>query len=424
MDSKASDIIICGAGIAGVATAWYLSTHYGLENIVLVDRQQPLSYTSSKSGENFRDYWPQACMSGFIGRSIDLMEFLSEDSGDAFDMRHFGYQFVSTHRQREIFPSQHLRQPALSGALEQITDQGMIRSHFPYLSDTVKQIVHIHRAGAVDAYAMGMLMLQHARDAGVTFKTAQITRISKPGSDFVLETGQGDTLFSRQLVLAAGPMNRGLAAMLGVKLNIQSCLQRKFVIPDPQQIIPRDMPFTIFADPQFLDWSDEEREMIGGDEEYRWLLDEFPAGLHIKPESKHQIKLGWAFNREPEDPLWEPDDDFDFPNIALRGASKFIPGLRAYLDQLPTPVVQYSGYYTRTPENWPVIGPLKEHTGLYTVAALSGYGTMAACAAGELVANWMMGESLPDYARHFARDRYDDPGIVAEINAIESDGQL
>ena len=419
-----SDIIICGAGIAGIATAYYLATRYGRTGIVLIDRDQPMSYTTSKSGENYRDYWPQACMAAFSKRSIDLMEEISTASDSAINIKSFGYDFVSLQNDREIFPSQHLRDLPRAGPLRRITDPQLISKQFPYLADSVKQVVHIDRAGALDVYALGTVMLSRARAAGVTLKTAHIADIAGHKGGFRLRTSQGELLQSRELVLTAGPMNPGLAAMLGAELNIQSYLQRKFVIPDPQAVIPRDMPFTIFADPQRLQWSDEEQQLISEDAEYRWLLDEFPPGLHVKPESRQQIKLGWAYNREAGDPVWQPADDFDFPNIVLRGASRFIPGLAAYLDQLPTPVVQFSGYYSRTAENWPVIGPLQEHTGLYTVAALSGYGTMTACAAGELVAQWMMGEPLPDYARHFHPDRYRDSGIMAEIEAIESDGQL
>lgn len=119
-----------------------------------------------------------------------------------------------------------------------------------------------------------------------------------------------------------------------------------------------------------------------------------------------------------------PPDDFEFPNIVLRGASRFIPGLSQYVDNPPTPIVQFSGYYTRTPENWPVIGPLLQHPGLYIVGALSGYGTMTANAAGDLIARWVTGDTLPEYARHFSPERYADPEILAEINAIQSDGQL
>ncbi len=86
--------------------------------------------------------------------------------------------------------------------------------------------------------------------------------------------------------------------------------------------------------------------------------------------------------------------------------------------------MQFSGYYTRTPENWPVIGPLEQHPDLYTIAALSGYGTMTTCAAGELLAQWMMDEPRPDYAGHFHPGRYENPVIMAEISSIKSDDQL
>ena len=418
------DIIICGAGIAGIATAYYLSTRYGFTNILLVDRDQPMSYTTSKSGENYRDYWPQACMASFAAHSIDLMDEIADSSGNAFDLDPFGYDFISCQEKHEIFPSSHLRDAAHSGQLERISGRECVSNRFSYLADSVEQVVRIRRAGALDVYALGSRMLSLARKAGVHLKTMHIEKIAHRNGNFFVENAAGESLQAGKLVLAAGPMNRGLASILGAELDITSILQRKFVIPDLAAAIPRDMPFTIIADPQHLRWTPEEHELIKDDHEYQWLLDEFPAGLHIKPESTDQVKLGWAYNRLPEEPAWDPPNDFDFPGIVLRGASRYIPALGVYVDQPPTPLVQFSGYYTRTPENWPIIGPLEEYEGLFTVAALSGYGTMTACAAGDLVARWMSGESLPEYARHFHRNRYSDPEIMAEINAIESDGQL
>lgn len=422
-----ADLIICGAGIAGIAAAYFLSARYGYQDIILVDRDQPMSYTSSKSGENYRDYWPQACMSSLMERSIDLMESLSLQSSDRFSMRSNGYHFVSFDRDREIFPSQHLREYSQTSRLEQITNRTRLREEFPYLSEQVQQLVHIKRAGPMDVYALGSFMLSESRKAGVRLVNAHIENVKKENGNFVLQLNsqhEKSQLTARQLVLTAGPMNPVLAINLGIELPVQSILQRKFVIPDIEKIIPRDMPYTIFADPQHLGWSKDEQELFADDPEFRYLLGLFPGGLHIKPESRNGIKLGWAFNRQAEEPQWQPPSNYDFPNIVLKGASKFIPGLKAYVDQTPTPVVQFAGYYTRTAENWPLIGPLEPCTNLFTIAALSGFGTMAACGAGELLAQWMSGEDKPSHARYFHPDRYSDPEILAEIDQIESDGQL
>jgi hypothetical protein len=59
------------------------------------------------------------------------------------------------------------------------------------------------------------------------------------------------------------------------------------------------------------------------------------------------------------------------------------------------------------------------------VGALAGYGTMSACAAGQLCANYVMSEtSLPDYARYFHPSRYADQDMLALIKEMEKDGQL
>jgi glycine/D-amino acid oxidase-like deaminating enzyme len=421
---KHFDIAICGAGIAGIATAYYLATKYAQARVLLIDKLLPMSFTTAKSGENFRDYWPQSCMASFAGHSLELMRGLADESNDAFDMRSFGYDFVSESAQREIFRSDHLR--SSDSGLERNQDAAAIRREYPYLADTIEQLVHIDRAGAIDVYALGSLLLSRARVAGLQLVQGNIRSIDRGASGFRLHLGGDDgdiEVAADRVVLAAGPFVDELAGMLGIALPVESILQRKFVIPDPDRIIPRDMPFTIFADSQTLNWSDEERQLFEAEPEYRWLLEEFPPGLHVKPESRTQIKLGWAYNRAPEAPKWEPEDDLEFPSIVLRGASRFIPALGRYADQIPTPIVQYSGYYTRTRENWPLIGPLGDD-GLFTVAALSGYGTMCGCAAGELCADWMMGASLPGYARHFHPDRYNDAEIMAEIRGIQSDGQL
>ncbi len=46
--------------------------------------------------------------------------------------------------------------------------------------------------------------------------------------------------------------------MLGIQFPVWNTLQRKFIIPDLKGIIPHNMPFTIYTDEQYLDWSEEE----------------------------------------------------------------------------------------------------------------------------------------------------------------------
>ena len=99
-----------------------------------------------------------------------------------------------------------------------------------------------------------------------------------------------------------------------------------------------------------------------------------------------------------------------------------IPGLRAYYNRLPRPVVD-GGYYAKTQENRPLIGPLPVQ-GAYMIAALSGFGIMAGCAAGELLAAHVVGSELPDYAPWFLLERYDDPAYLRLLESWDASGQL
>ena len=83
------------------------------------------------------------------------------------------------------------------------------------------------------------------------------------------------------------------------------------------------------------------------------------------------------------------------------------PALRAYVGHTGRPVVD-GGYYCKTRENRLLVGPLPV-AGAFVIGALSGYGQMAAQAAGELLAAHVTGGALPDYAPAFLLSRYNDP---------------
>ena len=417
---KQQKIVICGAGIAGAAAAYYLSSKYRQSQVLLVDKLQPLSFTTGCSGENFREYWPQPEMNAFADHSMRLMELLKRDHGDSFRMAYSGYEFVSHDSGGDIFgagATQH------ADNFEVYSEPEQLRDTRPYLDRGIKKVVKATRAGALDVYAMGSLLLAQARKNGVSLVQDEIVGLERTPTGTRVSLRHSEDVEAGQIVLAAGPFVGKLAAMLGIDLPVTNVLQQKFVIPDPLGIIPRDMPFTIYADSQRLAWSAEERSLLEADADFHHLLGEFPAGLHVKPEGRDQIKLGWAYNQTPEEPSWQVSPDSQFVEIVLRGATRFIPALQAYIDCPPANAAQFAGYYTRTTENLPLIGELEK--GVHVIGALAGYGTMTACAAGELCADIIFGATeLPGYASWFSPRRYGDEQMMMDISSRGSDGQL
>ena len=90
-----AEVVIIGAGMAGVSTAYHIADRHGVERVVLVDSRPPLTLTSDQSTECYRNWWPNASMVGLMNRSIDLLEEMSQESGDIFALRRPGYLFVT-----------------------------------------------------------------------------------------------------------------------------------------------------------------------------------------------------------------------------------------------------------------------------------------------------------------------------------------
>ena len=87
----------CGAGIAGISAAYQLAVAHGRDNVTVVEEGNPLSLTSDKSTEAYRNWWPgpDRAMTAFMNRSIDLMEEIARATGNRINMNRRGYLFAT-----------------------------------------------------------------------------------------------------------------------------------------------------------------------------------------------------------------------------------------------------------------------------------------------------------------------------------------
>src|SRR5678815_4478292 len=83
--------------MAGVAAAHQVAVRDGESRVVLVDPREPLSLTSSKGTEAYRNYWPgpDDTMARFMDRSIDLLDELDRETAHAFELNRRGYVFLT-----------------------------------------------------------------------------------------------------------------------------------------------------------------------------------------------------------------------------------------------------------------------------------------------------------------------------------------
>jgi glycine/D-amino acid oxidase-like deaminating enzyme len=438
------EVAVVGAGIVGIAVAYHLIHDHGIGNVALVDSRDPMSLTSAQSGENYRNWWPHPVMTAFTDHSISLMEALDESSGGRLRMTRGGYA-LATRRERpeDLIRDLHRGYGAVAGRIrirdtagdyaaprrtpwqeapdgvDVLVDRDLIRRTFPAYDDDVRTVIHIRRAGSIDAQQMGQVMLEAIRAAGGMLVRGEVRSIAA-GQPFVLEIAAPagtKKMQAERVVNAAGPFLRDIGAMLGQDLPVKCVYQQKIAFADVERAVPRDMPFTIDLDGQALAWSDEDREILAGDPSTRHLVEPMRGGIHCRPDGPvdgNRIKLGWAYNDAPSDPHAAEPIDPQFPDTVLRGASRLQPKLAAYIGRLPRDARHYGGYYTMTDENWPLIGPM-ETPGAFVAGALSGYGSMAACATGAVCAAWVAGKPIPEYARVLTLDRRQDAALMAEL---------
>src|SRR3954462_4663872 len=206
MTRAAPKVVICGAGIAGIAAAYQLAVVHGVENVTIVEAGNPLSLTSDKSTEAYRNWWPGPDwqMTAFMDRSIDLIEEIARATDNRINLNRRGYLFATADATKIEFLAEMAQlaesrgagaarfhntpasayapsaergfDGALTGA-DVVTDRSLIRRHFPYLAPETVAVAHARRAGWLSAQQLGMVMLEAARERGVRIVKGSVVGI-------------------------------------------------------------------------------------------------------------------------------------------------------------------------------------------------------------------------------------------------------
>ncbi|RMF51292.1 MAG: FAD-binding oxidoreductase [Anaerolineae bacterium] len=290
--------------------------------------------------------------------------------------------------------------------------------------------LHVRRAGWLSAQQLGMYLLEEARAAGVRLLRGRVVKIahSQNGDGRrvrAVHLENGERIPVERLVLAAGPFLRPLAAQLGLDLPVVAERHLKLAFDDRLGALPREAPLLIWADPQELDWTPEERALLDETETGLPLSGVLPSGAHTRPEGRGGSRMAvalWEYDTPEMSPVFPVPGDDLYPEVVLRGLERMLPAMRAYRTRLPRPIVD-GGYYVKTPENRPLIGPLPV-AGAYVLGALSGYGIMASQGAADLLAAHLTGKPLPPYAAAFHPDRYRDPAYRRKLASWREEWQL
>lgn len=422
----AHEVLVVGAGLLGLSAAHFLAKK-GLR-VAVLEREAPLACTSDKSTECYRVFWPgDEALAALVAHSLELLPpfrptarpnrrgylYLGEEAALALlaeKAPHAGP--LRVHRQGASYP-----QGAEEGL--DLLRPGALGEAFPYLAHLRGVAgLHVRPAGWLSAQGLGMGLLEAFRTLGGSLLHGEFLGLEREGGKPCharVRQGKREILLPFQaLVLAPGPGLPALARALGLDLPLQAEPHFKAWFPDPLGRFPREAPLLIWNAPQEV-FTPEEKALLQEEPALTPLLGPLPPGAHGRPEGEGFLALYNPFPKAeapractPLPPPWAGE-------VALRGLFPLLPSLRAYLGARPR---VDGGYYVRTPENRPLLGPVAE--GVYLLGAFSGYGVMAALGAGELLARWVTGEDLPPYAQALAPGRYQDPTYRPSLEAAQA----
>jgi glycine/D-amino acid oxidase-like deaminating enzyme len=408
------DALVVGAGLLGLSASFFLS-RAGLR-VGVLDPRPPVSCTSDKSTECYRVFWPEAPeMALLVRRSLELLDGLPVRR-DRRGYLYLGREETLLALAQGAEETGPLRLHARAGTYREkawgmdLLGREALKEAFPCLE--AEAGLHVRPAGWLDAWGLGQVLLEGARAQGARLVRGRLVGVETQGGRLQGAWVEGEEglrfLRTGLLVNAAGPGFAQVARLLGEEPPVRAEAHFKAWFPDPQGLFPRNLPLVVQAEPVRLAFSEEEARLLAEDPEAARYLGPLPPGAHARPEGEGFLALYTPFPPEAQTPSCEPTPPPFYGEIALRALLPFLPGLKGLLGARAR---VDGGYYVHTPENRPLIGPLRRE-GAYALGGFSGFGVMTALGAGELLAAWVLGRPLPPYAQAFHPGRYQDPGYA------------
>ena len=250
-------------------------------------------------------------------------------------------------------------------------------------------------------------MLARARGRGVDLIRVEVIDVAvEIGRIVGVRLASGARIDTPAFILAVGPLLPQWTARLELGVTVVNERHGKIAFEDDAGVIPRDVPLMIWNDPVDLD-----------------AFGVFPAGVHLRPRGERSILGIWTYDTRIEEAVFPPAFAREYPEIVIRGLAAMVPGLAVYRGRGGEAIAD-GGYYCKTPDNRPLIGPTRIE-GAYVYGALSGFGIMASQAGAELVARHLLNQPLPDYAPAFHPARFADPAYQRVLTTLDSrTGQL
>lgn len=362
------DAIVVGAGISGASTAYHLAKA-GAKTLLL-ERGEPASGGTGKSAAIIRQSYSTPLLVRLARASITMFQNAPAELGKSAGFTQDGYCFVVSADMLDGAKKNVAMQRGL-GIVNEWSEGPGFAQHLPEMNpDGVAGIVYEPHGGYADPVQATEAYVGAFQRLGGEFRARTPVRRLLRDADRV--TGvelDGGAVRAKDVVNAAGPWAKPLAASAGLELPLRSVREQDTVWQVPAG---RAVPKTSVS--------------MGVD------------ACYYRPLGDNRFIIGRGFPKEyfDVDPYnYKTSADADFiADVQTRVERRFpaFSGMRL--------IEAYAALYDVTPDWYPIVGPRAELAGYADFSGGSGHGFKIAPAMAKELVQWIRtGKVADDFAR-------------------------
>jgi sarcosine oxidase, subunit beta len=357
---EAVDVIIVGAGIMGLATAYHLAKEHPRRRILVLDAGYLCGGASGRNGGGVRAQWSTEANVRLMRESLEMCKQFAREHRINTWFRQGGYLFLARDEQRasELAKSVELQQRL--GLSTRLIDGAQARRVVPQLEPKGVVAASFNPDDAVVfpwpfvwGYAEG------ARALGVDSHTfCRVHAVETKGGRVSGVATERGHVHAPVVVNACGAFSPELTQSVGVDLPTR---------PHRHEICASE-PLKPFLGP---------------------LVAELGNGLYFSQSTRGELVGGIGNAKTPEGT--SQASSVRFLALYSRALIAACPGLSSLKIQR-----QWAGLYDLSPDHAPIVGPLDEAPGLFLASGFMGHGFMMAPAVGKRLARMIATGETPE----------------------------
>ena len=365
------EVVIIGAGIAGISTAYSLQKK-GISNVLVVDRAGVNAGSTNRAAGIVSHLFTAKLELGIIKNSVRIFKEIEKESMGHFSYHQIGMLSVGRkrHEQRLFRALEAMRETDVSASL--LDKQGIKELVPDIIGDDLKLGVHCMESGYLDQALFTGVTADLLESRGVSI----VEGVDVHGIIFGrnrevrgIETSQGP-IASDKVVIAGGVWCKSIGERAGLPFHVSTQKAQSMTL-----LLQKSMRIPIFFDLTSKIYMRPVREKVilagNGSKLYRGKIDNYPSYAE-----SHFIN-----------------------GFKLRLSSRFKHFYKSKI------LDAWSGLYCSTPDGRPLVGESNRVKGLFYLFAFQGLGIMfgPGCAGllSDVIVGQGSGEILPFRAERF-----------------------